>query len=127
MGSSKFSSHGSLQEMIDSFNKMQKPPTKTIFALEMSLQKGFQNTQQHVHIITSSLKWSGTTTSNFDGETWEGTVTYGGPSKGINNPVEYAIYERQRGGEHDFMSPLEATESEMEKIVKSMKVDGDFS
>ena len=115
---SEFSSHGSLKEMIEHFQSLQKPPLKTIFALEQSLKRGFMATQAATHVITSSLKWSGTTTSNFDNDEWEGTVSYGGPSTGVNNPVEYAIYERQRGGAHDFMAPLAVTEVEMDAIIK---------
>ena len=120
MGSTKFSSHGSLHEMIDHFNKLQKPPFKTIFQLEQALAKGFAETQAATHVLTSSLKFSGTTTSNFDGDTWEGTVSYGGPSTGVNNPVDYAIYERQRGGDHDFMAPLKTTEEEISWIIKDV-------
>ncbi len=28
-------------------------------------------------------------------------------SAGINNPVDYAIYEKARGGDHNFMEPVE--------------------
>ena len=122
---SKFSSHGSLNEMIDHFKGLQKPPVKTIFRLEQALARGFAGTQAATHVITSSLKWSGTTTSHFDGDTWEGTVTYGGPSTGVNNPVEYAIYERQRGGDHDFMAPLQQTEVDMAWVIKKIG-DGDL-
>lgn len=119
-----FSSHGSLREMVDSFNKMQKPPVKTIYALEQILAAGFAGTQSNVHVLTSSLKWSGTTTSHFDGETWEGTIEYGGPSVGINNPVIYAFYEQQRGGQHDFMLSAYAAGDQMDLVVDKM-LDGD--
>jgi len=121
---SKIKSQG-LGEMIDHFKGLQKPPVKTILALEQALASGFIATQAHTHVITSSLKFSGTTTSHFDGDTWEGTVEYGGPSTGVNNPVDYAIYERQRGGEHDFMAPLQQTEIEMSWIIKKVG-DGDL-
>lgn len=118
--SSKFTSNGSLQDMIHDMQKMQKPPLKTIFELEQALLKGFASTQAGVHVITSSLKWSGKTASDFNGEEWSGEVSYGGPSTGVHNPVEYAIYEAQRGGAHDFMTPLDATTEEMDKIVDKM-------
>ena len=117
---SKFSSNGSLREMIDTFQKMQRPPLKAIFALEMALAKGFAMTQANVHVITSSLRWSGKTDSNYDGDSWEGNIEYGGASTGVHNPVEYAKYEQQRGGAHDFMNGLDAVEAEMDIIVRDM-------
>lgn len=95
------------------------PDFKTRLALDTVLQLGFKETQAAVHIETGSLKDSGKVDSSTDKleHKWEGEITYGGPSSGPNNPVDYAIYEKARGvggaggpsdlkGDHDFISPL---------------------
>ena len=76
--------------------------------LDMVLQTGFAMTQAAVHIGTHSLKSSGKSKSEIDGKkkTWTGEIKYGGPSTGVNNPVDYAIYEKRRGGAHDFFAGL---------------------
>ena len=63
---------------------------------------------------------------------WEGEISYGGPSTGVNNPVDYAIYEAARGvggaggasnakGDHNFMRPLDLLDPEfVEAIVKGL-------
>lgn len=98
-----------LDEMIDAVAAIGGSPNfETIGRLEAVLHMGFLETQAATHVITGSLKLSGTTSSEFDGDVWTGTITYGGPSAGPNNPVEYAIYEMARGGAHDFLAPLTA-------------------
>lgn len=74
--------------------------------LKPVLRDAFEDTQAMVHIITGSLKASGRTDDSYDEaqHTWQGSITYGGPSMGsINDPVKYAWYEARRGGAHDFM------------------------
>jgi hypothetical protein len=91
------------KEVIDELERLQKPDFEEIQALEHVLSEVFALTQAEVHVITGSLRGSGKTWSDFDGEAWEGGVSYGGPSMGfINDPVEYAFYEWRRGGAHDF-------------------------
>lgn len=97
------------------------PDFKTQLALDIVLQLGFVDTQKDVHVDTGSLKESGKVESEASKATqkWEGTIRYGGPSTGVNNPVDYAIYEKRRGiggaggpsdgkGDHDFFSSLPA-------------------
>lgn len=88
------------------------PDPKTIVELDAILSSQFAATQVAVHIETGSLKSSGKMTSAVDAEahTWEGTMVYGGPSLGVNNPVDYAIYEKARGGPHDFLASAELLE-----------------
>jgi len=89
------------------------PDAKTQALLGAVLSEGFGITQAQVHVQTGSLKGSGkeeTSTDKLD-HTWEGTIEYGGPSTGPNNPVDYAIYEQRREpdehyGNHDFMAGL---------------------
>ena len=88
--------------------------------LDAVLDLAFLTTQEAVHVETESLKLSGKSKSDVDHifRNWEGEITYGGPSTGVNNPVDYAIYEKARGthwagpssvkGDHDFMRPLDS-------------------
>lgn len=77
-------------------------------SLDNVLEIGFKATQANVHVITGSLKSSGKQRSEADGDTWIGEIEYGGPSLGINNPVDYAIYEKARDEDHDFFATLPA-------------------
>jgi hypothetical protein len=84
------------------------PSSADLLAFEIVLQDQFTATQRKVHKITRSLALSGKYQSEMKGDTWEGEITYGGTSFGIHNPVDYAEYERERDGSHDFMSPVDA-------------------
>lgn len=106
-----------LDKIIDVVDAVSKPSFKTIGALDKVLKLAFDDTQAKVHapgnpgsptyVPTGSLKNSGNVESDFDGKVWAGTITYGGSSSGFpNDPVEYAIYEAARGGEHDFFRDL---------------------
>jgi len=87
-----------------------QPSSKVIALLESVLSTGFAATLAAVHVDTGSLKSSAKrdSTVDFSRNRWEGTIRFGGPSAGVNNPVDYAIYEKARDGAHDFMSPLPA-------------------
>lgn len=80
--------------------------------LNLVLSGAFFATQEAVHVDTSSLMGSGNAFSETNRDEWTGTVSYGGASPGrINNPVNYAEYERRRSGakdgtSHDFMAPF---------------------
>lgn len=92
-----------LDQMEDAISNLGKDPDfVTIGALEGVLTSQFADTQVKVHVITGSLKLSGSTYTTYDGKQWEGTITYGGESTGVHNPVTYAIYELARRGTHDF-------------------------
>lgn len=80
------------------------PDFKTTSALDGVLEVAFQQTQALVHVQTGSLKASGKKRSKTSGDKWEGELEYGGLSTGVNNPVDYAMYEQRRDGGHDFMS-----------------------
>lgn len=92
-------------------NRLGDVPMKAKVYLDAVLASGFKATQAYVHILTGSLKASGKSSSEVDGDQWIGTIEYGGASLGINNPVTYAIYEKARGGDHDFLTPLKALDS----------------
>lgn len=64
----------------------------------------FQLTQRAVHIQTGSLKSSGKLDTDTDDNSWKGTISYGGISSGVHNPVRYAGHELERGGPHNYMA-----------------------
>jgi len=74
-------------------------------ALGIVLDFGFQETNAAVHVETGSLKSSETQEAESHKGEWTGTLEWGGASSGVNNPVDYAIYELARGGPHDFREP----------------------
>lgn len=78
---------------------------------ENVLLSQYAATQMAVHVQTRSLKNSGKVSSNIGHNSWEGVISYGGPSAGsVHNPVDYAEYERERDGDHDFIAPAVALE-----------------
>lgn len=105
----QYTNGGSLRRIIDRLEKLGGPPGfKVVAGLEAALHAAFVDTQIKTHIITGSLKASGKTESDFNGDSeWTGIISYGGSSTGVNNPVDYAIYEMARGGDHDFFRDLQ--------------------
>lgn len=65
---------------------------------ETATEVFFARTQQATHVITGDLRASGDMQVEADNSSITGTVTYGGGN------VDYAEYERQRGGTHDFFA-----------------------
>lgn len=100
-----------------------EPHYKTTVGLEALLAAAFADTQARTHILTGSLKASGKTDSDFDGDTWTGTIQYGGllwkpAAPGPpNDPVRYAIYEMARGGDHDFFAGMPGFENQISEIL----------
>lgn len=91
------------------FDRLEKMPTPAMVArLDAALEELFAFSQMVVHVDTASLKSSGRKSSTVDQSrnTWEGEIEYGGPSTGVNNPVDYAWYEQRRDDAHDFMKPV---------------------
>lgn len=120
----KFSESGDpFRQWRIAIEKTAAPPHHIVGDLEAVLQTAFMLTQVKTHVLTGSLKASGKTDTDFDGDEWVGTISYGGalwktPSPGpANNPVDYAIYEMARGGDHDFFGPLVAFEGMMEEVL----------
>lgn len=82
------------------------------------LDVNFAVTQGDVHIDTLSLKPSGhREVTDSDDHSWGGHITYGGPTVGPRNPVNYAAYEQDRGGQHDFMRGTEFIDDEFVSAV----------
>ncbi len=87
-------------------DRLANGPTPADFLkFEAVLAQQFQDTQRTVHVVTRSLKSSGKVNSSSGGNSWKGEITYGGQSEGIHNPVDYAEFEREREGAHDFLAP----------------------
>lgn len=106
-----------IDDIIDGLNKLSKPDFRLTKKLGAVLKEQFDETQAATHVITGSLKLSGHTATDFDGDTWTGHITYGGPSAGVNDPVEYAIYEMNRGGAHDFFAGLPAYDAQYQAAI----------
>jgi hypothetical protein len=94
-------------------NRLAKGPQfDDMIKFERVLISQFAATQAKVHVITGSLKSSGRVASSHSENRWEGTISYGGKSAGIHNPVDYAEFERERDASHDFFSPARSMESQ---------------
>lgn len=96
---------GDWREVEKHLRKLKRvPDVRAKQKLDRVLEWGLRSTQEVVHIETGSLLVSGRADSTMLLGRYSGTISYGGPSMGINNPVDYAVYELDRGGDHDFMS-----------------------
>lgn len=79
---------------------------RVAYHLESLLSRQFQASEAAVHVLTGSLKGSADLQSGFDEDTWTGRLSWGGAAPGeVNDPVVYAVYEKARGGLHDFREP----------------------
>lgn len=106
-----------LDEAQRELDRIKRIPLNAIGDLEKLASSAFGATQAAVHIITGSLKLSGKLSTNFDGKSWDMQITYGGAAPGaVFDPVRYAIYERARGGAHDFMAPILPYEEQIDDI-----------
>lgn len=112
--------HGDYAEIDAHFDKLSKAPTpRGVMALEAVLNTGLGIVKVGTHVLTGSLKASEKADSErTEPHGWEGTITAGGPSTGVNNPVDYAIYEKRRGGAHDFFEPLDGMKPLWVKAVQ---------
>ncbi len=109
-----------LSDFYEALNVIEGPGPETLAALDVTLQAGYAQTQVAVHVITGSLKASGRTEVEYEpgSEVWQGDIVYGGPSPGsVNNPVEYAEYERARGGSHNYFANLPLLYDQFEEAV----------
>lgn len=99
---------GDYHEIEDEMDRLEDlPNAKTNMLLDTVLKSVEGLVVGQVHIDTDSLRQSAKTDSNERGAKWIGTLTMGGESTGVNNPVDYAIYEKRRGGAHDFFNGIE--------------------
>jgi hypothetical protein len=105
----------------DEINRLADGPTLIDFEkFENVLVAQYAATQTAVHVQTGSLKLSGQVSSNTNlADRWEGSISYGGESAGIHNPVDYAEFERERDGNHDFLQPAKAMDHYYEQAMKA--------
>jgi hypothetical protein len=99
-----------LDGMIDAMDRVANPSFMATQHLEEVLDMAYAHTQMQTDIITGRLKASGRTSSDFNGKKWTGKLEYGGADyipPGYSTPAYYGIYEKARGGQHDFMAGLE--------------------
>lgn len=96
-------------ECLSEVSRLERGPTAAdILKFEAVLDRQFSATQAAVHVITRSLKTSGKQKSNSSNNSWEGEISYGGLAAGaVHNPVDYAEYELEREGSHNFFAPAE--------------------
>lgn len=106
-----------LDAMIDAMREVQHPSFVTTGKLESVLDLAFAETQARVHIISTRLKLSGVTETDFNGKVWEGTITYGGISRFDSKKAYYAQYEMARSGSHDFFSNLHEFDGAFEDAI----------
>lgn len=78
------------------------PTAKGVQALEAMNRLALTEMQLSTHVDTSSLRFSEKESSEEGRNSWTGTLTAGGSTLGPKADVDYAIYEKARGGEHDF-------------------------
>lgn len=78
--------------------------------LDFVLALAYTDVKGQIHVDTSSLKNSARKKSRSGKTIWEGKITVGGATRipSVHNPVNYAGYERQRDGDHDFLRDYRA-------------------
>lgn len=97
------------------FDRLIAMPTPKMSALlDGMLAQTYAATNLATHVLTGALKASEKVEKDKPRlHQWEGQVRFGGPS--VPKNVDYAIYERARGGDHDFLQP--AIDSEPEWVT----------
>lgn len=107
-------------DMMDSINAVgDQPSAKMVLLLNNVLHRGFTFVQEDTHVQTSSLLQSEKSEGGVKYKRWEGKITAGGPSGGVNNPVDYAIYEKARDGAHDFFRRLPLLHSSYIRAIQN--------
>lgn len=105
-------------EVTEELDRLDRIPTVEDQAkLDAVLVAGFKAMQADTHVRTGSLVSSEKMESKDGHKKWEGQLSAGGPSTGVNNPVDYAIYEKARGGPHDFMAFFPGFEKQLEETI----------
>lgn len=95
------SNYSDMDKELDRLESM--PTPKMILGLETVLELGFTTSQAAVHVDTGRLKASGKKISKANKGDWKGEFSF----KARNNEgTTYGIYERDRGGSHDFFNQV---------------------
>lgn len=99
-----------MQAELDRLVRMPTPRMRGL--LDGELRAVYEKTNVFTHVETGSLKRSERIEhpASVALHNWEGALHFGGPSE--PKEVDYAIYERARGGAHDFLMPAILSEPE---------------
>lgn len=106
---------GEAQAELDRLIAMPTPKMSAL--LNGQLASTFAQTNAFTHVETGSLKESEKIEKTAEPHEWEGQVRFGGPS--TPKDVDYAIYERARGGSHDFLQPAIDSEPEWVAAIRA--------
>ena len=116
--------HFNLEEVERHLDHLEKAPTaKDKVKLKAILNDQLKLVVDFTHVKTGSLKSSMTAEDKTVRSKWYGTIEAGGPSLGVNNPVDYAIYEYRRGGHHNFMALTKTVEKFYIQAIKEIFSD----
>lgn len=100
------------------FDRLEAMPTPSMVAnLEAVLDFGFDGALGVVHIDTGKLKKSGKKTSKANKNDWKGQFTF--PAKNKKG-TKYGMYERKRGGFHDFLRQTPALKPLFKIAIKAV-------
>lgn len=117
--------HSDMDEWFKGIDESE-PGEVTWKALDGVLEEGFGQTQELVHVITGSLRGSGRVSHSHTEDSWEGSITYGGPAPGFAHPnVTYAQAEMSRGSVHNWFRFLYLLDSDFEHNLFVRAREGD--
>lgn len=89
-------------DVFPELDRLRSMPTLSMTArLDMVLELGFDTARARVDVETGRLKASGKKNSKVLGSQWVGEFTFDAENE---DGVAYGMYERERGGKHDFFS-----------------------
>lgn len=108
--------HGDYSEVDAELARVASLPGAEVAKLDAAHAMNFLTATAEVDVLTGALKASGRATAFSAGTHWEGDMVWG--TLGYPSPVDYAIYEKARGGGHDW---LETTRTALhETMIKAM-------
>ncbi len=108
--------HSDYSEVYRELDRLEAMPSpKMVTNLETALSFGLESTRAQVHVDTGALKASGKESSDVRPGRWEGKFSFGDKAQ----QVDYAIYERARGGAHDFFNGVHLLTSVFVEAIKN--------
>ena len=113
--------HGDYDELEAELDRLGNEPTLVTRAnLDAVLAVGTALAKASTHVLSGALKASIGSDSDYvvATKTWKGDIYWGGPLPGPSEPVDYAYYERRRGGDHDFVDVLKVLDRRWIAAIK---------
>lgn len=113
--------YGDYSELDAELDRLENEPSlATRMDLGRVLSTGEALAKASTHVLSGALKASiGSTDTYFTAaKKWQGDIYWGGPLPGPSAPVDYAWYERRRGGDHDFTEVLKILNSQWIAAIK---------